>query len=313
MKIIALTFGMNAFVPTYRWIKEIQLSRKIDWDFNIESGIGRVGACDEGPSPTWQYSHKFRVLPPILRWVILLFGASFFFFYSSCTSLALASSAGNSHGLIIERYVEAAFPHPDSGLKKFNIKGSLAVEVFCWVDEISMCQSTKKFISEAIQETSALRLQETMHSPDVEFVFASKSHFDEVVEDSARKFFGGFSDAKDSDCKLFYSTEGSTIKQARIIVSLEQARKKAVTCLQQQFQQALGLSLINDFPFSVLWSFHPDGLQDRTPVELDELRRASLVLETIHSCTELTAGMTKAQVAAVLNNNPMCFTGIEEH
>ena len=175
------------------------------------------------------------------------------------------------------------------------------------------------YLQAAMFENPNMRLEEG-GAGDVRFALAGKNDLTYLRAKISELFLDGIVDVKDLDCQLYMSLRRDTIIAAVIVVSLDSSPQKITTCLLGNFYRVLGLSQKGDAPFSATWARR---LKSEKELTLDELKaspsfqfaqNASKILEYIHSCHEIVAGMTKSEVIALLSKGKesVCLSGLKE-
>lgn len=217
---------------------------------------------------------------------------------------------------LTEAYIEAAFPTDDGRLRKFKNSSRIRYSIDCFSGYEQKCALSRVYLQAAMFENPNMRLEEG-GAGDVRFALAGKNMLTRLKADMTVLFSGGIVDVEDLDCQLYMSLRGDHIVAAVIVVSHDSSPEKITTCLLVNFYRVLGLSQEGDAPFSATWARRSKSEKELTLNELKVLpsfqigQNAFKVLEYIHSCHEIVAGMTKSEVFALLSKDSVCLRDLK--
>lgn len=217
---------------------------------------------------------------------------------------------------LTEAYVEATFPTDDSRLRKFKNSSQIEYSIDCFSENKQKCTDSRAYLQAAMFENPNMRFEERK-AGRVRFAFASKNVLTRLRADMTVLFSGGIVDVEDGDCQLYMSLREDYIVAAVIVVSLDSSPQKFTTCLLVNFYRILGLSQKGGAPFSETWARRSKPEKELTLDELKALpsfqdgQNAFKVLEYIHSCHEIVAGMTKSELIALLSKDSVCLRDLK--
>ncbi len=140
-----------------------------------------------------------------------------------------------------------------------------------------------------------LEVKITSHNPDLIYFFTDTDGALIKRRQLSKLYIGGFIDADDPDCQLYYSIRENVIEKVRIVVSLDSPELKQKLCLTLQLSHGLGLALTSDLPFSKIWKQPPDEMLDGENVfterNVSKITEVYRVFSYIHMCPDIKPGM----------------------
>lgn len=217
---------------------------------------------------------------------------------------------------LTDAYIEAAFPTGDGRLRKFKNSSQIEYSIDCVSESKQKCTDSRAYLQTAIFENPNMRIMEGK-AGSVRFAFASKNIATRLRANRTDLFPTGIVDVEDVDCQLYMNLRKDHIVAAIVVVSRESSPQKISVCLLVNFYRVLGLSQKGGAPFSETWARRSKSEKELTLDEMKvspsfrETQNAFKVLEYIHSCHEIVAGMTKSEVIALLSKDSVCVRDLK--
>jgi hypothetical protein len=201
---------------------------------------------------------------------------------------------------VILSYLKAAFSYDEnSRLRKFDLVGGIPFAFECKVADVSKCASSFLAANEAIRVTEELKLQDSKQ-PKLRIIFVDLRSAMRVRDELLKASTDGTSDVSDSQCQVFISYAGPVITKAAIVVDVEQTALRQRICTTVQLSRALGLANPANATFADLWNEDPNGYEHMNESGFLTLRHSNTILNSIHMCAALSAGMGFRDVARLL-------------
>ena len=182
----------------------------------------------------------------------------------------------SSHGFELPQeekttYLRLALANSNGVVRKFSKTGPLGLISTCISIQRDKCNKAvlrilNKRIGDSFVGNNRLEVKITSHNPDLVYFFADTDGALIKRRQLSKLFIGGFIDADDPDCQLYYSIRENVIEKVRIVVSLDSPELKQKLCLTLQLSHGLGLALTSDLPFSKIWKQPPDEMLERRTV-----------------------------------------------
>jgi hypothetical protein len=229
----------------------------------------------------------------------------FSFVYLQSTP-SIAENNQSKFKYLVEFYAQRAFAYNTrTKLIKLDVKEAIPFSLEC------------NLISEYLCAGSYLSILRTLQvSPTVKFYRSENSKLRFILEDDAAiaktsshmldVYRGGFADTSDSGCQVFYALTGSSITSAAILMSIDQDDLKQKICVTVQLGQAMGLSTPANAGFESAWTTEPSGYRHLDDAGYKELQLNYSILEYMHMCPALNAGMNLHNVISILVTEPNC-------
>lgn len=209
---------------------------------------------------------------------------------------------------LTKAYLNSAFGSGNNTLVKFDTNGPIKFRMFCNPQDREKCSLANKYVSDSIGQSATSQMTYNKDGP-LEIVFSGFMFLPgyQIIYTN-QDFAGQFSEADDKDCQLYYELDvsRSLIKRASIIVSFNAPPEKIRYCLASQHMRLLGLTVEGKKGFSQIWKAYPH-LSKVADQEFKELVHSYTLLEFIHMCPAIKAGMTKQAVRELLKPDSICF------
>ena len=209
---------------------------------------------------------------------------------------------------LTKAYLNSAFGSGNNTLIKFDTNGSIKFRLFCNPQDREKCSLANKYVSDSVGQSTTSHMAYDKDGP-LEIVFSGFMFLPgyQIIY-TKRDYAGQLSESDDQDCQLYYELDvsRSLIKRASIIVSFNAPPEKIRYCLASQHMRVLGLTVRGKKSFSQIWKSYPD-LSKITDREFKELVHSYTLLEFIHMCPAIKAGMTKQAVRDLLKPDSICF------
>jgi hypothetical protein len=209
-------------------------------------------------------------------------------------------------------YLNSAFGFGNNTLIKFDTNGSIKFRMFCNPQDREKCSLANKYVSDSVGQSTTSHMTYDKDGP-LEIVFSGFMFLPGYQIIYTKQYYAGqLSEADDQDCQLYYELDvsRSLIKHASIIVSFNAPPEKIRYCLASQHMRVLGLTVEGKKSFSQIWKSYPD-LVKITDREFKELVHSYALLEFIHMCPAIKAGMTKQAVRDLLKADSICFRDLD--
>jgi hypothetical protein len=208
---------------------------------------------------------------------------------------------------LIELYIQNEFSKGNSKLRKFETVGAFAISIECGSLDQSVCQNAKQILDKAFEPSANVRLVPSVLSL-ITFVFENSAHIEGLLPNAVKDYAGGVSDTSDQQCAIFYSYANSRIEKGKIFVSTDQASKRLYACVVFQIGQLLGPGFSQTDRFLDAW----DGLLSRSSDDkLKQIAHIYGILEFMHMCPELVAGMLEVEARRALHRPGGCMSKLE--
>lgn len=208
---------------------------------------------------------------------------------------------------LVQYYIENEFANGNLTLRKFDLVGAIPISIECGSLEQSVCESAKKTLNQSIEQSVNLQLALST-TPAITFVFANNSQLKILSPQVVDDYSGEVSDVSDPECEVFYKYSGSRIQRGKLLASTDQPLNKLRACLIVQASRLLGPGFSGTDKFALRWSA---SLSRESDEELDQTHHITGILEYIHMCPELTAGLPESEVRRILLSPSSCISKIE--
>ncbi|MFO1034925.1 MAG: hypothetical protein U1E15_12945 [Hyphomicrobiales bacterium] len=275
------------------------------------------GPCRRSPLNPVENGSNFRVgRNNYIAVIISVIIAAHFF----CISAARAKEI-DRQGLV-DSYLAAAFGSSRTSLVKFANSANNVLRVYSYCDAISDsdCETSSQHFTNAIRGDDRIRMERVTYG-DLMFVITNDKEAATYIKALSRVFSQAGAgeaqiDVADPQCQLFTKVSDSSIVKAEIVASIDSDSEKLEYCLLISFYRALGLSFSADKTFDELWTQIAADRQQAssTPAERSAhflaWRTNALILEHIHQCPKLHAGMSKNEVQELLTDDSICLKDI---
>jgi hypothetical protein len=208
---------------------------------------------------------------------------------------------------IKETYVAAAFPSGNTQLRKFQNVTPLTYNWGCEAYNRNKCINALQHVSAAISTNASFQLLQTKGKAEFQIVLASKSRLNVLKNSLQQDFKNDTFDNASNDCQLYIRNAGARIEHAVVVVSLDSSVLRIETCLLVNLYRSLGLSLNDGVSFSEGWGTVEKLGKEYSRADFVDLKKRIDLLVYVHSCKQLVAGMSKADVMKELNQHSSCL------
>ena len=208
---------------------------------------------------------------------------------------------------LVDLYIQNEFSKGNVKLRKFELVGAIAIVIECRSLEQSVCQHAKQVLDESYEPSTNVRLVPSALGV-ITFVFDTSAHVEAMLPIAAKDYADGVSDTSDRQCAMFYKYTESSIKRGKIFASTDQPPDRLYACLVFQIGRLLGPGFSQTERFLEAW----DGILSRS--SNDKLKRIGHIygmLEYMHMCPELVAGMSEDEVRRALLKPTGCMSKLE--
>ena len=207
--------------------------------------------------------------------------------------------------LVVDSYINMAF----SGGKrpfitKFDLQGPIPLEVNCSIPSSAKCAELNTTLSHAVQTNLNVRFSFGL-DPAIRVEFFPPESSRDILGLAQEEFVAGTSDVSDPECMTFMMKSENVIVKSKILISSGQPENKLKACISEQFARALGLGSVGDSGFATLWT---NGLRVFGDQDYVKLEDSNGILEYVHQCPEIQAGMTAAEVRSKLELKTSCIS-----
>ncbi|MEQ1522214.1 MAG: DUF2927 domain-containing protein [Aestuariivirga sp.] len=259
----------------------------------------------------YRNSHKFNFFVCIKK-----ISQYFLFVVFWCVSSASADSIADGKLLsnAAKIYLHQSLNNSDQRLRKISKIGPITVKSTCL--SISQHQCAKSVLNSRFNNAIVIHLRlkltflNKIANPDIEIMYVDHSIALSKRRNLSVAYAKEFRDSDDSDCQLYYAFKKHSIERIAIVVSLDSPDFKQRVCLMSQLHQSIGLSLLDNLPFSELWKKRQGGYSTLTGANFAQLVQTFGILSYIHMCSELTPGMNNRATVGVLSKGSKCFLGL---
>jgi hypothetical protein len=208
---------------------------------------------------------------------------------------------------LIELYIQNEFSKGNNKLRKFERVGAFAISIECGSLDQSVCQHAKQILDEAFEPSANVRLVPSVLGL-ITFVFDNSAHIEGLLPNAVKDYAGGVSDTSDRQCAIFYRHANSLIEQGKIFVSTDQPSNRLYACVVFQIGRLLGPGFSQTDRFLDAW----DGLLSRSSYsKLKQIAHIYGILEYMHMCPELVAGMSEVEARRALLRPDGCMSKLE--
>lgn len=214
-------------------------------------------------------------------------------------------------------YLRLALGNSNGAVRKFSKTGALAVIGACAGPRSDKCNrgTINKKTSNSFSGINRLGVTVTSQNPDLIFLFADTSGALQIRQQLRKTYLGGFIDADDVECQLYYSIKENVIEKIHIVVSLDSPELKQELCLAVQVPHGLGLAFTSELPFSKIWKQASvemlDGEKVFTARNVSKIAEGYRVFSYIHMCPDIKPGMKAEDLMRVLSGNTICAEGLK--
>lgn len=236
-----------------------------------------------------------------------LAAVAFSVIFSQENAFATNVTAFERRKQIVDLYIKNEFSNGNIKLRKFELVGAIAVIIECGSLEKSVCQQAKQVLNETFEPSANVRLIPSSLGV-ISIVFDNSTHVEGMLPIAVKDYASGVSDTSDRQCAMFYQYADSTIQRGKIFVSTDQPSNKLRACLIVQIGRLLGPGFSQTDRFSDIWR----GLLSRSSD--DRLKRIAHIygiLEYMHMCPELVAGMSEFEARRALIRADGCMSKLE--
>jgi hypothetical protein len=208
---------------------------------------------------------------------------------------------------LIDLYIKNEFSKGNARLRKFERVGAIPIAIECGSLEQSDCQHAKQVLNGAFEPSANLSLiPSALHL--ITFVFDNSANVKAMLPIAAKEYASGFFDTSDPQCAIFYKYADSSIQQGKIFAATDQPSNRLYACMVFQIGQLLGPGFSITDRFSDAW----DGILSLSSDDkMKQIKHIYGILEYMHMCPELVAGMSEVEARQSLLNPNGCMTKLE--
>jgi hypothetical protein len=211
---------------------------------------------------------------------------------------------------LVEFYVKRAFAYNTrTKLIKLDVKEAIPFSLECNLASEYLCARPYLSITRSLQVSRTVKFYRSENSK-LRFIVEDDAGIAKTSLHMLDVYAGGFADTSDSGCQVFYALTGSNITSAAILMSIDQDDLKQKVCVTLQLGQAMGLSTPANAGFEPAWTTEPSGYRHLDDTGYKELQLNYSILEYVHMCPALNAGMNLHNVISILVTEPICTQAI---
>jgi hypothetical protein len=208
---------------------------------------------------------------------------------------------------LIELYIKNEFSAGNKNIRKFERVGPFAITIECGSLGQNDCENAKQLLGESF-EPSANVLLIPSELGLISFVFDTSAHLESMLPIAIKDYAGGVSDTSDRQCSMFYKHTASRIQKGKILIATDQPNNKYYSCLVFQIGRLLGPGFSLTERFSDAWD---KAFKSSSNSKLKQIAHIYGVLEYMHMCPELVAGMSETEARRVLLRPNGCMSKLQ--